>query len=48
VASPITSPFNLTGTYMPTTAFPELETVYYEGFVHYTVGANDVVYPVFS
>ncbi len=30
IASLSTSPFSITGVYMPTTAYPELETVYYD------------------
>jgi hypothetical protein len=48
VATSVAPVFTLTGVYMPTTAYPELETVYYQGFVSYKIGATDILYPVFS
>jgi hypothetical protein len=43
-----TPSFSFSGIYVPLTAYPEIERVYYDGLVHYQVGGIDVVYPVFS
>lgn len=44
----ISTNFTFSGTYVPRTAYPEIESLLYYSFVHYVIGGVDIVYPLTS